>query len=117
MANSFGEYLQQARLSAKLGLRELAKKAGIAPSYLSDIENDRRVPSEDVLKNLARHLDLEVEELLGRAGRMGGLVERYVQREPAAGVLFRKIAEKHLDGDQLDELMKRADELASKKPK
>lgn len=117
MANSFGEYLQQARLAAKLGLRELAKKAGIAPSYLSDIENDRRVPSEDVLKTLAQHLNVDVGELLGRAGRMGGLVERYVQREPAAGVLFRKIAEKRLDGDQLDELMRRADEMASKRSK
>jgi transcriptional regulator with XRE-family HTH domain len=117
MANTFGEYLQEARLAAKLGLRELAKKADIAPSYLSDIENDRRVPSEDVLKTLARHLDVDLEEVLGRSGRVGGLVERYVQREPAAGVLFRKIAEKKLDGDQLDELMKRADEMASKKGK
>jgi len=31
-------------------LREFAKLLGITPSYQSNIENDRRVPAEGVLK-------------------------------------------------------------------
>lgn len=117
MANSFGEYLQAARNAAGFKLREFAKLVGIAPSYLSDIENDRRVPSEDVLRKLARELKLDMTELLGRAGRMGDVVERYVQSQPVAGVLFRKIADGRLDDQQIQKLMKQTEAMAAGKKK
>ena len=44
---------------------ELAKKTGVTAAYISLIESGRRKsPSVDILKRLARSLDLSVAELL-----------------------------------------------------
>ena len=47
---TLGEQVRRAR--GPLGLRELARRIGITPSYLSDIEHDRRRPSEATWKAL-----------------------------------------------------------------
>ena len=41
---SVGDIINEARVRKRLGLRALARELNIAASYLSDIENDRRVP-------------------------------------------------------------------------
>ena len=48
-SKTLGDVIREARVAAKKGLREFSRDLGIAPSYQSDIENDRRVPAEDVL--------------------------------------------------------------------
>lgn len=40
---TLGGRVRRARVEAGFGLRELARRLGKTPSYLSDIENDRRV--------------------------------------------------------------------------
>jgi transcriptional regulator with XRE-family HTH domain len=48
---SLGTVIRDARVKSGRSLREFAKLLDITPSYQSDIENDRRVPAEDLLKN------------------------------------------------------------------
>jgi transcriptional regulator with XRE-family HTH domain len=114
MANqpSLGETIRQRRISQDITLRELARRLDLTPSYLSDIENDRRVPAEDVLARIAGLLDLSFDELMGLAGRFGDSVERYLKRNPAAGVLFRRISQANLSPDALKALLKEADRLS-----
>ena len=38
----FGTLIRELRIKKELGQRELAKKIGIAPSYLNDIEKEKR---------------------------------------------------------------------------
>lgn len=95
MANkTLGDEIRSARLQKGLGLRELARSIDLTPSYLSDIENDRRVPSEEVLKTLAGALDLDFDRLMGLAGRFGDEAERLLRRTPASGVLFRRLSQR-----------------------
>lgn len=49
--------LRPFRRKAGLGLRELARAAGISPGYLADLEAGRRVPSSAVAADLNRILD------------------------------------------------------------
>jgi len=112
---TLGEVLRGARVKLDLGLRELAKQLGITPSYLSDIEYDRRVPSEDVLSQLAKALDLELDHLMALAGRVGDTAERYLKRHPAAGVLFRRISDRQLPEHDLKKLLQEVDKLGGKK--
>lgn len=113
---TLGDILRDARVEVlDVSLRDLAKKIDVTPSYLSDIENNRRVPAEEVLRNMARVLKLDFDELMARAGRFGEEAVRYMQRTPAAGVLFRKIAESDLSGDHVDKLIRHTETLAGKK--
>ena len=82
---TLGEIIREARMATG-SLREFAKRLGITPSYMSDIENDRKVPAEDVLKKTADLLKLNFDDLMARAGRFGDDAERYMRRHPTAGV-------------------------------
>jgi transcriptional regulator with XRE-family HTH domain len=111
---SLGEVIRGARV-AKGSLREFAKQLEITPSYMSDIENDRRIPAEDVLKKMAQLLGLDFDDLMARAGRFGDDAERYMRRHPTAGVLFRQISEANLADDDLVKLLKKAEELGRRR--
>lgn len=98
-------------MSVDMRLRELSRRLGVTPSYVSDIENDRRVPSEEVLGRIASELKLSLDELVARAGRLGDDAERYLRTTPVATTLFRRISQEKLTADEIGELMQRVGEL------
>ena len=110
---SLGDVLREARIEKDIGLREIARQLEKSPSYISDIENDRRVPSEDVLAALAQILELDFEHLMAIAGRLGADTRRLVERSPEAVSLFRKISA--MRPEHLRELTKTVDRLSEKK--
>ena len=53
-SETFGSYIRRLRLKNDIGQRELAKKIGMAPSYLNDMEkNKRTAPRIDMIKKLS----------------------------------------------------------------
>lgn len=111
---SLGDFINTARVNKRLGLRALARELDIVPSYLSDIENDRRVPSEAVLRAISEKLNLNFDVLMQLAGRLGEDAQQYLHRHELAGQLFRRIAESQLDQESLERLMKSIDQLEEK---
>lgn len=101
---SLGDQIRDARLEHKRGLRDLARELDLAPSYLSDIENDRRVPAEPVMRALAQTLHLDFDELMSLGGRLGDEAERYARQVPQAARLFRRVAEEKLSEQDLEQL-------------
>ena len=108
---SVGDIVNEARVRKRLGLRALARELNIAPSYLSDIENDRRVPSEAVLRDMARVLELDFDQLMQEAGRLGEGAEQFLRDNQLAGRLFRRMAQSQLDQEALEKLMSSLEEL------
>jgi transcriptional regulator with XRE-family HTH domain len=106
-----GETIREARTGRRMPLRELARRIELTPSYISDIENDRRIPSEDALHRISDVLLLDFEDLMARAGRFGTDAERYLRRTPAATTLFRRIHEENLTDDEIRQLTQRIEEL------
>ena len=58
-----GEIIRQQRQLAELPMRQLAAMVGISNPYLSQIENNLRAPSTQVLNSIAVSLGLDPEEL------------------------------------------------------
>jgi transcriptional regulator with XRE-family HTH domain len=114
-SKTLGQIIRDARVAAGKSLREFARTLGITPSYQSDIENDRRIPSEDVLKKIADLLNLDFEGLMALGGRFGDDAERYLRRHPTAGALFRKLSETNAPEDVLRKMLKEAEKLDRKK--
>ncbi len=119
MANSsdktIGEVIRDARMAADLSLRDLSKKLELSPSYISDIENDRRVPSEEVMAQLADLLKLDFNDLTARGGRVGDRAERYLKNHPTAGALFRRMSDKRLPEEELQKLLRTVENMEPKK--
>lgn len=73
---SLGAFIRRQRELAELPMRRLAAMTGISNPYLSQIENGLRRPSEHVLRELARSLQVSVDELLRATGALDGADER-----------------------------------------
>ena len=108
---SLGDLINEARIAKRLSLRGLARQIDIVPSYLADIENDRRTPSESVLRRISAILDLDFDTLMQRAGRLGEEAEHYLRQDKLAGQLFRRVAETNLDREGLQELLNKLEQL------
>ena len=108
---SLGDLINRARVAKRLSLRGLAREVEIVPSYLADIENDRRTPSESVLRKISATLGLDFDALMQQAGRLGEEAEHYLRQERLAGQLFRRVAETNLDQEGLQELLNKLEQL------
>ena len=60
MAQSIGGRVKTLRAERKLTLAELAERAGVSTSYLSQVERDKTTPSLATLTALAAALDVQV---------------------------------------------------------
>lgn len=63
-----GDFIRMQRQLANLSLRQLADMAKVSNPYLSQIERGMYKPSADVLKSLAKALEVSAETLFVRAG-------------------------------------------------
>ncbi len=114
---TLGDQIRVGRARLKMTLRELATATESSPSYLSDIENDRRVPSEAVLRAIANTLGLDFDDLMASAGRFGENADRYLKRNPQAGVLFRRLSERNVTPEVIKRLMSEVPELRDESDK
>ena len=107
---TFGEQIRELREGKDISLRELAKKLGLSPAFLSDVELGRRYPSKKVLRQLANELGVKAEELENYDTRPPiEEVRRRVQADPAFGLALRRVIDRKISSE---EVMK----LAGKEP-
>lgn len=63
-----GAFIKEQRTRSAMSVRKLADRAGISNPYLSQIERGLRKPSGEILKSIARALEISTESLYERAG-------------------------------------------------
>lgn len=107
--NSFGSLVRKTRLDLSIGQRELAKKIGIAASYLNDIEKEKRTaPKSNIIKKLSAILKVNLNDLNDLAGISKGEVppdiSDYIQNNPNLVSLIRSIKNNNLNEFQLNEI-------------
>ncbi|MFZ4451771.1 helix-turn-helix domain-containing protein [Salibacterium aidingense] len=65
---TLGRYVNEMRLKNNLSLRDLAKETGLSYSYIHSIENERVMPSRDVVVALSKGLEGALPDELLRLG-------------------------------------------------
>lgn len=59
----FADYLKEKRIEKGITLRKFAQLVGVAPSYLSDIEKEKRnPPSPDIIEKMVKTLNLSSDD-------------------------------------------------------
>jgi HTH-type transcriptional regulator, competence development regulator len=80
---SFGAVVRQEREAREIGLREMAKKISVSPTYLSMIERDEvDPPTEDNVRKIANIIDFDPDELLALAGRVPSDLADIIRQRP-----------------------------------
>lgn len=95
--SKFGERIRARREalgaeSPEYGLRKVASRAGISPTYLSRLENGKaEPPSAEVIEALAVELDDNPDVLLAMAGKVSPRLVEIIAKRPE---LFADVIEK-----------------------
>ena len=63
MINTIGQLVREHRIKCNKTQIEIAKEIGISRNYLSDIENDRYMPSVPVMVALSKRLGVDLNLL------------------------------------------------------
>lgn len=66
----FGKRVRAVRKKLGISQKEFAKRSGVVPSYLSNIENGKGNPGYDFFLSLYREFDLNMDYLIGGSGPM-----------------------------------------------
>lgn len=86
---SLGGIIRQARLERRMVLQEVADKAELSISFLSQVERDLLSPSVSALKRIADVLDIPAGSLMfGAETRKGGVGIGLVRRNGRKRVVF-----------------------------
>ena len=94
-------------MEQKIGQRELAKKIGIAASYLNDIEKEKRsAPKQIIIEKISKILKVDIDSLSDLAGISKGdfasdIVE-YIENNPRIVSLIRSIKKNDLNNNQIE---------------
>jgi HTH-type transcriptional regulator, competence development regulator len=88
---TFGQRLKRLRQERQLRSKDLAERLGITLPYLSQMEADLAVPSEDLAKTIAKVLGQNEEEIVFLARRVPRQIDDILQKFPnTAPPYFRR---------------------------
>ena len=99
---TLGERLRELREKNRISLRHLAARVRITAPYLSDIELDRRHPSERVLADLARALHTPVDELRQHDPKsLLSEIQRRIETDGAYALALRRLLARYPTAEEL----------------
>ena len=116
---SFGSYIRALRLNLNIGQRELAEKIGIAPSYLNDIEKEKRSsPKQIIINKLAIQLKTNINDLNDLAGiskkNLAPDIVDYIEKNPGMKILIRTIRDNNIGNKQIEKIEKSINKNSTK---
>jgi L-glutamine-phosphate cytidylyltransferase len=116
---SFGSYIRALRLNLNIGQRELAEKIGIAPSYLNDIEKEKRSsPKQIIINKLAIQLKTNINDLNDLAGiskkNLAPDIVDYIEKNPGMKILIRTIIDNNIGNKQIEKIEKSINKNSTK---
>ena len=104
----FGTVVRELREEKGFGLRQFAKMIGVSATYLSKIERDELPPpAEDRVKEIARLLDQDPDDLLALAGKVASDLSAIIRNQPRELAAFLRTAS-GLSGQELERLTAQA---------
>ena len=106
---TFGSYIRGLRIKNEIGQRELAQKIGIAPSYLNDIEKNKRgAPKVNIIKKLSLVLKADQDLLNDLAGSSKKTLPPdifdYIEKNPKIISLIRSVKNNNLSDDEFEKI-------------
>ncbi len=110
----FGAYVRQERENREIGLREMAKKIGVSPTYLSKVERDEFLPpAEDKVRKIAEIFGIDVDELLALAGKVSSDLSDIIREHPRELAALLRTT-KGMTADDVARLARKAEKAKDK---
>ena len=119
LEEKFGSFLRNLRLRNKIGQRELAKKIGVAPSYLNDMEKGKRAaPKNELVKKLSTILKADLNYLYDLAGNskqaIASDIEEFIKDNPDVASLIRAVKDNKISNEEINQIQKKINKSGTK---
>jgi phosphoenolpyruvate phosphomutase len=119
VSETFGSYIRRLRIKNDIGQRELAKKIGVAPSYLNDMEkNKRTAPRINLIKKLSVILKADLDLLNDLAGNSKKTIAPdivdFIENNPKIVSLLRAVKNSKLNEGEIENIEKKINESKTK---
>lgn len=85
---SFGDLLKKLRKKENIGIKKLAPRLNVSYTYLSKLENDKVIPSKNVIERVARYFRYDLDELLTSADKIPDDIRRILRENPKQAAEF-----------------------------
>lgn len=93
---TFGSLLRKLRYSQGIGIKKLAPALDLDYTYLSRIENDKSIPSEEVIERISRYFNYNKDELMLSADKIPDDIKRILRENPQEALTY--LRERYSDG-------------------
>jgi L-glutamine-phosphate cytidylyltransferase len=117
--DTFGSYIRRLRIKQDIGQRELAKKIGVAPSYLNDIEKGKRAaPKNALVLKLSTILKADLSLMYDLAGdskqTIASDIEEFIRENPSLVSYIRTIKENKINNKEIKQMEKKLNKMETK---
>lgn len=109
---SFGTILKKIRQDNNLTQDELAKKIETSRSNIANYENDKNMPSVDILEKLSKLFNISIDYLLGKSNIRNPEELKSIKHANSDG-----LDTEGLDDEDLEELQRQIDYIKKMKGK
>ena len=118
-SGTFGSYIRKLRIKNGIGQRELAKKIEVAPSYLNDMEKEKRAaPKKQLIKKLSSILKADLELMYDLAGNskktVASDIEEYIKSNPEIISFIRTVKANKISKEEIKKLEEKIDKKKTK---
>ena len=84
----FGNLLKHLRRKEGIGIKKLAPRLNVSYTYLSKLENNKVIPSKDVIERVAHYFRYDLDELLISADKIPDDIRRILRNNPREAAEF-----------------------------
>ena len=106
--SDFGKRVRSRREELKISLRSLAGQLGISGAYLSKMERGiDSAPKRERIIELARILNLDVDELFALAKKTAPDVDEYLRSTAGMPAFLRTAQEKDVTVEEMEDALRR----------
>ena len=112
----FGAFIRRERKARVIGLRQMAKKIGVSPTYLSKVERDEVTPpTERNVRSIAQIIGCNADKLLAMADRVPSDLAQIIKQSPVEmAALLRRNAPGQSAQDRTQDLGRLAEKPKDK---
>lgn len=86
-----GNFVAKLRAQKGLSMAQLAVRVGINPIYLSQVERGLRLPSDEVIQNIAEFFALDENDLFDMVGRVPLVVREELENQSILQNLLKEM--------------------------
>lgn len=104
--NEFGQYIAQLRANSGFSIAQLAARVGVNSAYFSQVERGMRIPTDDIIRNIAEFFKIDENLLFDMAGKVPLAAKEELENQKLLQTVLKEIAKIKLPENKKEEIYK-----------